>query len=222
MKPELKGKPDIKALNELGVWFGEHNRFDCAVSVFASSLQMDPQQKDFPHVAFMFGAALYMTGDTKEAIPALQEAEKLGYHDIKLHVILATALDRSQARADAENEWRKALEIDPEFAEALDHLSSDLIADGNFGSVIQLLDTPRAAPLRSIQQDVNLGTAYSRSGKPGDAVRVLRDAVNTYPDSMPLAQQLADLLTQQGKQKEASDVLENARKRQAGAAQPAH
>ena len=97
-----------------------------------------------------------------------------------------------------------------------------MIADGNFTSVIQLLDTPRLAPLRTVLQDANLGTAYERSGKPDDALRVLRDAVNTYPDSMPLAQQLAEVLTKQGKHEEAAAVLENARKRQAGSDRPTH
>ena len=219
MKERFVGKPNVEALNELGYWFGEQKNYGCAVQAFASSLQLDSQQKQFPVIAFMLGINLYLSGDVKEAIPALQEAEKFGYGDIKIHLLLAQALDETQATTDAEAEWRAALEIDPEHFVALDHLSSDLISDKNDKAVIELLDTPRIAPLRTVQQDANLALAYARIGKLDEAARILRDSVNTYPDSMPLAQQLADLLTKQGKAAEAAAVLQTARDRQASGSQ---
>jgi tetratricopeptide (TPR) repeat protein len=215
MKARFAGKPDISALNDLGVWFGEQKNYSCAANAFATSLQMDPKQKDMPHVAFMFGVSLYLADDTQEAIAALQEAEKFGYRDIKLHIILAEALDSTHSTAEAEIEWRAALEIDPENSDALDKLSSDLVADNNDRGVIELLETPRLAPQRTVQQCINLDTAYRREGKLAEAARVLRDGVNTYPDSLPLAEKLADVLTQMGKKEEAAQVLENAHARHA-------
>jgi tetratricopeptide (TPR) repeat protein len=216
MRARFAGKPDISALNDLGVWFGEQKNYSCAADAFATSLQMDPKQKDMPHVAFMFGASLYLAGDVKEAIAALQEAEKFGYRDIKMHLVLAEALDSTHATAEAEVEWRAALEIDPEYSDALDKLSSDLVADNNDHGVIELLDTSRLAPQRTVQQCINLNVAYMREGKLAESARVLRDGVNTYPDSLPLAEKLADVLTQMGKKEEAAQVLENAHARHAG------
>jgi len=214
MKDHFAGKPNAASLNELGYWFGEQKNYNCAVQAFASSLQLEPKQKQFSVIAFMLGVSLYLTGDTKEAIPVLQEAEESGYNDIRIHLLLAQALDETQARADAEIEWRAALEIDPEHSFALDHLSNDLISDTNDKAVIELLDTPRIAPLRTIQQDTNLSLAFSRSGKQNDALRVLRDSVNTYPDSVQLTQQLADVLTQSGSREEAQTVLQVLQARQ--------
>ena len=219
MKARFAGKPDISALNDLGVWFGDQKNYNCAAVAFATSLQMDPKQKDMPHIAFMFGASLYLAEDTKEAIPALQAAEKFGYRDIKLHLILAEALDGTHATAEAEEEWRAALEIDPEYSDALDKLSSDLIRDKNYKGVIELLDTPRLTPQRTVEQCLNLDTAYAGEGKLSDSARVLRDGVNTYPDSLPLAERLADVLTQMGKKDEAAQVLEIARARRARSAE---
>ena len=220
MKARFAGTPDVAALNDLGVWFADQKNYSCAASAFATSLQMDPKQKDMPHVAFMFGASLYLAGDSKEAIAAMQEAEKFGYRDIKLHLLLAEALDSTHANADAESEWRAALEIDPEYSNALDKLSDDLIADNNFQGVIELLDTPRLAPQRTVQQCINLDLAYAREGKLSESARVLRDGVNTYPDSVPLAEKLADVLTQLGKKEEATKVLEIAHARHAGSPEP--
>ena len=222
MKARFEGKPDVSALNDLGDYFGEQKDYTCAATTFASSLQADPHQKGFAHVAFMFGASLYLSGSTKEAIIALQEAEKFGYKDIKLHLILAQALDTTHATADAETEWRAALEIDPEYPDALDNLSSDLIADSNYAAVIQLLDTPRIAPLRTVQQDTNLALAFARSGKLSDSERVLRDSVNTYPDAAPLSEQLADVLTQLGRKEEAAAVLQIEHGRQARGSEADH
>jgi Tfp pilus assembly protein PilF len=179
---------------------------------------MDPKQKDMPHVAFMFGGSLCLAGDTSEAIAALREAEKFGYHDIKLHLLLAQALDSTKAAAEAEKEWRAALEIDPENADALDNLSNDLIADPDDEAVIALLDTARLKPLLTIQQSANLGAAYARKGNLADASRVLREGVNTYPNSLPLAEKLAEILISMGKNDEAAQVLAIARQYQPGAA----
>ena len=142
MKPRLQGKPDAAALTDLGVWFAEQKNYACAANAFATSLQTEPNQKDVAHIAFMFGVSLYFSGDSKEGIAALQEAEKLGYKDIKLHLILAEALDAAHDTAGAETQWRAALEIDPEYSDALDNLSTDLIADGNFKGTIEVLENP--------------------------------------------------------------------------------
>ena len=216
MSAKFAGTPDVSALNDLGAWFGEQKNYSCAAQVFATSLQMEPKQKDMSHVAFMFGASLYHLGDTREAITALREAEEFGYRGLKLHLILAQALDDTHATRDAEAEWRAALEIDPEYTEALDSLSDDLLVDHNNKGVIELLDKPRVVPQRTVRQAMNLGKAYALEGKPQDAEHILRDALNTYPDDVPLATQLAEVLTQSGKKTEAEAVLRVVNARHSG------
>ncbi len=222
MKDRFSGKHDTAALNDLGIWFGEQKNYTCAADAFATSLEMDPHQKDMPHIAFMFGASLYMAGDVKEAIPAFEEAEKFGYRDIKLHLVLADALDSTHATSEAEKEWRAVLEIDPEYSDALDTLSSDLITDSDYKGVIALLDTPRLEAQRTVQQCRNLALAYDREEKLTEAGRVLRDGLNTYPDSMQLAGQLADVLNRIGKKAEAAAVLQIAHARQERAPSQSH
>lgn len=222
MKARFTGKPDPIALNDLGVWFGEQKNYACSAEAFATSLQMDPHQKDMPHIAFMFGAALYLSGDTKDAIAALREAETFGYRAFELHLLLAEALESTHATADAEEEWRAVLEIDPEYSDALDHLSNDLEADGDWNAVVRELDKPRLEPQRTVQQCQNLGKAYARAGKLDYSIRVLRDGLNTYPDSLLIAQELAEMLTQTGRKEEADLVMRVVRARHAIANSEAH
>jgi Flp pilus assembly protein TadD len=169
---------------------------------------MDPNQKDLAHVAFMLGVSLYFQGDAKEAIPALQEAEQLGYKDNKLHVILATALDGEHSTKEAEDEWRAALDVDPELSSALDALSNDLLLDRDFKGVIAALEVPRLLGQRTARQSLNLGAAYASTGQLEKAAAVLRDGLNTSPDSVAIANQLARVLVELNRKDEAVTVLE--------------
>jgi len=217
MRARFTGKPDPAVLNDLGVWFADQKNYACSAQAFATSLQLDPQQKDMPHIAFMFGAGLYLSGDTSDAIAALREAEKFGFRDIKLHLLLAEALDSTHAAADAEAEWRAALEIDPEYSDALDRLSNDLAAQSDWKGVIDQLDKPRLEPQRTVVQCRNLGQAFAQEGKLDDSIRVLRDCLNTYPDSLPVAGQLSDVLTRTGKKAEAEVVRQVVQARRSSA-----
>jgi Flp pilus assembly protein TadD len=207
MKAQLQGNPKAAAYTDLGVWFAGQKQYACAADAFATSLQMEPDQKDAAHVAFMFGVSLYFSGDTKEAVPALQEAEQLGYRDSKLHIILAGALDESHSNKDAEQEWRAALEFDPESSTALDALSNDLLLDKDFPAIIALLDVPRLLGQRTPQQSLNLATAYTATGKLDEAANVLRDGLNTSPDSLEIANRLAIILMQLNRGDEALALL---------------
>jgi Flp pilus assembly protein TadD len=208
MKTQLQGTPNAAALNDLGVWFAGEKKYDCAANAFATSLQTDSDQKDVAHVAFMFGASLFLSGDAKEAIGALQEAEQLGYRNIKIHSLLAQAFEASHSTKDAENEWREALAFDPENSAALDALSDDLLQDNDFNATIALLETPRLLGQRTPKQTLNLASAYASAAKLDQAASVLRDGLNTSPDSLPVADQLAKVLVQLHRQDEAATVLE--------------
>jgi len=194
MKAQLTGKPGAAALKDLGVWFADNKQYACAADAFASSLETDPNQKDVGHIAFMFGVSLDLSGNGKDAIGALQEAEQLGYRDINLHLLLAAALDGSHSAKEAEDEWRAALQMDPEYTAALDALSDDLLRDGDYASVIAVLEVPRLKGQRTPQQSLNLAGAYEGTGKLEAARDVLRDGLNTAPDSLPLANELAKVL----------------------------
>ena len=78
---------------------------------------------------------------------------------------------------------------------------------------IELLDTPRLQPQRTPQQCLNVAAAFAKTDRLEDAARILRDGLNTAPDSMPLADALASVLKQLGRKEEAAVVLEVARAR---------
>lgn len=207
MKAKLTGHADVEALNDLGVWFGEHQNYNCAAEVFATSLQTDPAQSDLSHVAFLFGASLFYTGSVSEGVTALREAERLGYRHIKLHTVLAQALEKQKDFDGAEAEWRRALEYEPESSEVIDAFSNDLLAAGKYEEEIALLEAPRVKPQRTPMQFINLAAAYEKTGRAREAGDTLTEALNTYPDSKEIARDLARLLHAQGREDESARVL---------------
>jgi tetratricopeptide (TPR) repeat protein len=207
MKPKLAGTPAVETINDLGVWFAEHEQFECAVQAFATSLQTDGQQRDLPHVVFEFGAALLYSGDSGASITAFRQAESLGYRNANLHRLLAGALDAQHATAEAIDEWRLALAYDPDATAELDSLSSDLVAAGRYQDAADLLEQPRVGPYRSVAQFLNLATALIQLGKAGEAAGALEDGMNTYPSSAEIAHELAAVLAGLGRKDEAELVL---------------
>jgi len=208
MKASLLNNPDADVYTKLGIWFAEKKQYDCAADAFASSLQMDPDQKDAGNVAFMFGSSLYFSGDAKGAIAAFLEAERRNLRSIKLHLMFAAAYDQLLLTSLAESEWRAALAYDWESSYALDGLSSDLIVDKDYAGTIVLLENPIVIGQRTAVQSLNLGLAYAKMAKSEEAAKVLRDGLNTSPDSLPLANELADVLVELDRFQEAVTVFD--------------
>ncbi len=132
----------------------------------------------------------------------------------KPHLDMASKFDRLHQIAKAETEWRAVLAIDPESTVALEGLSRDLILEGKYLETIALLEDPSLIGQRTPLQIVNLGTAYAGTGKLDQSVSTLRDGLNTYPDSVLLADHLAETLIQLGRQDEAAALLKVALARQ--------
>lgn len=125
----------------------------------------------------------------------------------KTHRDAAERFERTHQLASAEAEWRAILTVDPNSNEAIDGLSSDLMAEDKYLDVISLLENAQVARDRTPHQVANLGAAYARSGKVDTAISVLRDGFNTSPDSLFLAEALGDTLIRAGKYADATAVL---------------
>jgi len=206
MKEKLKNNPTADVYRDLGIWYGTQEQYVCASEAFATSLRMDPGQKQGGNIDFMYGESLYFSGDVKGAIAELSKAERSDFQNATLHLMLAAAYDQMQWTGSAESEWRAALALDKECSEALDGLSNDLIANNDYAATIELLENPIVIGQRTSVQSLNLGVAYDKMAKQEEAARVLRDGLSTSPGSLPLANKLSEILVELGRPQEASSV----------------
>jgi tetratricopeptide (TPR) repeat protein len=205
MHARLQNHPTQETLAILGSWYGDRKQFECAAHAFAAAQKLQP---DSAFLAYMWGLSLYSAGKGEEALPPLEISERLNSSDVKPHLVLGAALDSLNQTAKAETEWRAVLALAPDSTPALDALSRDLLLDKDYTAVIALLENPATANQRSPLQSLNLGMAYAKAARVDQAGKVLREAVNTAPDSLPLANELAVVLVLLSRSEEATAVLE--------------
>lgn len=204
---QLKTRHDAAIYADLGSWFGDRHQYACSADAFRKALSIDPASARY---AYLLGLSLYSAGQAEEAIEPLRQSIRLDAKNIDAYMTLGAALDQAGNRTDAEVQWRLALAIDPRSALALDNLSRDLLADGNYGSVIALLKPTDAAGQLTIPLAVKLSIAYSKSGLLEDAAALLRAKLRENPSSLPLVEALAGALILQMRVQEATEIVKTA------------
>ena len=205
LSARLKAAPNSQAYAEVGNWYAGQKLFDCAATAFSSAFQLDPSSAS---LAYLSGLSLYSAGRDEPAVASLKQAKQLDPSDIRPRMVLAAALDRMKKTADAVTEWHAALAIDPDSGPALDGLSQDLLDQKDFTGIITLLSKPGSTRIRTSQQSLNLGAAYAGTGQLDAATEVLRGALNSDPDSLPIADELSLVLMLHGRDEEAFRVLD--------------
>lgn len=205
LQARLKANPAAETHASLGSWFAGQKQFDCAAAEFASASRLQPQSAS---MAYLWGLSLYSAGHDAEAVEPLDKARQIDPSDIRPHLVLGAVMDRLKKTPDAESEWRAALAIDPDSAIALDSLSQDLTDTKDYGSVIALLEKTGHSRARSPLQSLNLGIALAGAVRLDDAVRVLREGLNTSPDSLPIADELSVVLMLLSRNEEAYAVFD--------------
>jgi tetratricopeptide (TPR) repeat protein len=213
MKARLAATPDADTFADLGIALANQKLYDCAVLAFANSLRL---KSDSANVLFMYGTSLFFSGHVQEAIEPIQASEAIDSRNLKLHLILAAAFDQLHRSAEAETEWRAAVEADPLSTDAVDGLAQELVLGQQHQAAIDLLTDPLSARQRTALQSLNLGVAYAGAGQLDAAADALRDGLNTTPDSLTLANELADVLAQAGHVDEADAVFRMALERHPG------
>jgi tetratricopeptide (TPR) repeat protein len=201
----FRSEPAAQIQADTGNWFADRKEYACAARSFAAASKIAPTSSAYK---YLWGLSLSSAGQDTEALAPLRAATSLDPNDIRPHLALAAALEKLKQPGDAEAEWRKALAIDADSREALEGLSQDLLDRKDFSSVVQLLNKPTEGRQRSAVQSLDLGIAYSGLAQFDDAVRVLREGLNTDSDSLPLADELAMTLMFQGRAEEAFPVFE--------------
>ena len=203
MMARLRAHPTTDNAVMLGSWYAGHQQFGCAADTFRAALKGDP---DSAQLHYLTGLALVGAGHVPEAVPEIKESIRLEPQVIKPHLMLASLYDEAGKHADAEEQWKLAMGIDPQSLPALEGLSADLLIRQDNIGVIQLLrDVPRNEKL-----SITLSRALGLLNYLDEANAVLTDALQKSPDSVPLASALTVVLVKQRKHQEAINLLQHA------------
>lgn len=203
LQTKLRAHPDADTYTELGNWFGDHNRYDCAIQAFQEGLKLEPGSAK---LLYLEGLTLFSSGNAQGAVEPLQQSIQLMPDVIKPHLILAAVYEQLKRPDDVKSEFEAALRIDPHSQIALAALGKYLIASGNFPVAVQVL---RSATLNE-DMSLDLAFAYGKLGMLDDASKVLTEALNSHPASVPLTSALADIYVSQSRYQDATNIAEKA------------
>ncbi|HEX4311360.1 MAG TPA: tetratricopeptide repeat protein [Acidobacteriaceae bacterium] len=197
----LASHPDAQAWIDLGNGFGERRQFACAQQAFRSGLRLVPGSAQ---LNYLLGLSLYESEDFDKAVPPLQRSIKADPSVLKPHLLLASIDARLARPADAETEWRAALQIDPSSEIALRGLSQALLAQGKVAEEITFLNTVH------LDDDltIDLALAYTRNGQLEQAVDTVSKAVDAAPDSVKLVNTLVTLYIKVSRTFDAQKIAE--------------
>jgi len=199
LQAKLRAHPDANTYAELGTWFGDRKQYVCASDAYRTALTLEPGSS---RLFYLLGLSLYTSGNLEQAVGALQQSIDVAPEVLKPRLILASALDRLQRKAEANSQWQAALKIDPHSAIALDGLGRALIDERRYTEAISLL---RAAP-RDENLTIDLSQAYLQAKMLDDACKLLSQALDKNPSSARLANALTAVYFKQLRHQDAEKL----------------
>lgn len=146
-----------------------------AIKLYKNALAKKPKHAD---AAYMLGTLLASTGKAQESIPLLERASRLLPHSPMIKCNLGLALKILDRLDEAEVQFRKALQLDPNLAQALNNLSALLINKGYPCDAETF--ARRCIALQRTNTDyvsVQLANALADQGKIDEAITTLEQIV---------------------------------------------
>ena len=169
------------------------------------------------------GGMLLQSAQQLPAAEMFQKAVELDGHNVPALLALATVYEKNAQTATAVKLLRQALTVEPANAEARLRLALNLKREEQTAESQKLLEgltadkeTSWATPL-AYQE---LARLDSDRGKSSEAEKVLRQAVERFPDDLRLRIQLAAVLDRRGAPGEATALIEKAMESSSTGAKP--
>ena len=202
----VEQRPDYSKTHDyLGAILNALGRFEEAETHLRRAIALNPQEK---YAHFNLGNTLCEQGRYEEALDVARVAVEQRPDFAKAHTTLGIALTALGHFEEAEAHLRRAIALDPRTQNVHLNLGMTLYYQGRFE---EALDAARVA----VEQHpdfalahANLGLALNALGRSKEAGTHLRGALDLNPvDSF---QKLIELLTPQGRYKEAMDLIAQA------------
>ncbi len=210
----LEIEPDnVELLNAMGFSLFQQGKSADAVAAFEKALAIDPKHwkahNNMALASIDLGELEVAEAHYRESL-AIKPQPAI-YND------LGFVLERLGMPAQAAEEFRKALELDPKSASAHYNLGASLVRSGEFAEAEPHL---RAALKKNPNTETYtaLGVALWQQGRLDAAAANLRDAIEADPRNAAPYDTLGTILVQQGKLEEAASVYRDLIRNQPSAA----
>jgi predicted O-linked N-acetylglucosamine transferase (SPINDLY family) len=150
-----------------------------AERVYRSLLEDDPRDVD---ALYFLSVIALATDRTLEAADLSQKAIEVRPNDSALWFTLAVAYHGLRMIQEAVDAWRKAVEIDPEYALARNNFGALLVDNGDYDEGRKELERLLASGYETAQVHYNLCVVYRAQGQIDEAIAASRRAIELKPD----------------------------------------
>ncbi|MFN8061376.1 MAG: tetratricopeptide repeat protein [Vicinamibacterales bacterium] len=152
------------------------------------------------HVGMLrsLGSNYLALGHLDRAVPVLLESLRIDAGDPYVHFNLGSALAAQGKRQEAANAYRRAIDLKPDYAEAMNNLALVLRDAGRVPEAVSLLERAVAANPAFEQAHNNLGSFHRSTGRLADARREFETAVRLAPDYADALANLAAIAATEG------------------------
>ncbi len=158
------------------------------------------------------GIAALKAGDTNGAKAAFEVAVQKNPKQADAHHYLGLVNDQSGNKVEAEKNYRKALELQPDLEESAVNLAAILVETGKFDDAATLMKKAIAKNPKSAALQVNLGMALSGKNDVDGASKAFEEAVKLEPNNGIHLVTYASHLARNNKKDEAITKLKQAEK----------
>lgn len=203
----LKKNPDAWiAHNNLGLVLAQRGELDRARHHYTETLRLKP---DLADAHLNLGNVYAVQKQDEDAILSYREALRLE-ENFRTRDALGEAHLRRGRRAEALEQFQKAISLKPDFARAHLNVGEVRAAEENWDAALAAYkQAVRLAP-GNPDYSSKLARAFVSAGRPDEAVQELRRVLSVRPDYAPGYRNLATLLVRQDRRQEAAAALRDA------------
>jgi tetratricopeptide (TPR) repeat protein len=152
------------------------------------------------------GIMLKRQGQFPEAVACYQQALRDNPGYVEAHINLGNVFSAAHNASAAEKEYRIAIQMRPNDADALEDLAGIYYAEGRTDEALQLQTKAAEADSRNPARIYTLGRMQAAQGRYPQAEGCFRAAISLVPESIPLRIELCQTLVAQGKRDAALKV----------------
>src|SRR5262249_32382064 len=195
LQQRLVTQPSAAVYDELGVQFGRAENYACAAAAFEAALALDPTATQ---ARYDLALALIQSHNPEPAIYELGVVIQQQPTSFTAHNALGLALQDLRKPDDAEQEFRRAIAINPQFALAYYDLAQLMSSQGSYKAAAYYLERGLAASPASpvaLQMKTSLAVARSQLGDYAGAIPLFQEVVAANPNVAELHSDLATAYT---------------------------
>ena len=204
-RKSVAAKPDVFEANlNLGLQLAKASQPD-AEQFLRAATQLKPTSHAAEGKARAWLSLAHILEATKpeEAVAAYHQAAVLQPKDPEPHLAAGFLLEKQNKFADAEQEYKAALELDPASADAATGLANIYLRGNRFPEAESALKKVVAAHPEDAAAHAQLGRVLSAEGKNDAAITEFEAAAKLAPGDLVVQRYLADTYTSAGKMDEA-------------------